>query len=104
MSRHTDANANADADADANADKKKNTKKKTIPNDFLLTNELIKYAKAKGVTSLITLNSFTEGFVLACQSKDYKYADFSATWKNWLRKAIDEGKIQKDPVYASENY
>lgn len=78
--------------------------KHAIPADFCLTDNLIAYAATKGIQDKKVLEGFTESFVLSCKSKKYKYADFDSTWKNWLRKDIDEGKIKPEPVRSTENF
>lgn len=97
--------------AQENNTKSSNTKssntrghKITIPENFKLDDELIKYAKTKGVTSLKTLNGFTEDFILSCKQHGYEYKDFHCTWKKWFRDAIDKGKIQKDPIRSEGDY
>jgi len=78
--------------------------KTLIPEDFKLDDELIKYAKTKGVTSLKTLNGFTEDFIDSCIQHGYEYKDFHCTWKKWFRGDIASGKIQKDPVRSKGDY
>jgi len=97
--------------AQENNTKSNNTKssnrrgnKTTIPKNFNLDDELIKYAQSKGIASLKTLNGFTENFILSCKQHGYKYKDFNCAWKKWFRDAIDEGKIQKDPVISKGDY
>jgi hypothetical protein len=79
-------------------------KGREIPDDFTLTDDLITYAEKKGIRNRKALENFTEGFVLSCKSKKYKYVDFAATWKNWLRDEISKGNIQPDPVITEGDY
>ena len=81
-----------------------NKRKRTIPGDFCLTEDLIAYAAKKGITNRKKLENFTEGFVLSCQAKQYKYANFGSAWKNWLRKEIEKGTLEIDPPIATDNF
>lgn len=78
--------------------------KHRIPKNFSLTDELITYAAKQNVKNRTVLESFTDSFITSCQSKGYKYADFNATWKNWLRRDIEQGKILPDPKRHEENF
>lgn len=69
-------------------------KKTTIPKNFCLTEQMIAYAKTKGITDKKQLENFTENFIGSCKAKGYKYVDFYSTWQNWLRKDIEEGKLK----------
>jgi len=75
-----------------------NTKKKLIPDDFSLTDQMIEYAKKKGVTDKRSLEKFTENFIGSCKAKGYKYVDFYIAWQNWLRDAIAGGKFKTAKV------
>jgi len=72
-------------------------KKNLIPENFHLDNELIKYAESKKVTDINVLETFTESFINSCKAKEYKYADFNATWKNWFRDSLEKGKFKTQP-------
>ena len=70
-------------------------RKTTIPTDFSLTDDLIAYASKQGIQDLKTLDGFTDRFVNQCKAKGYRYVDFKSTWKNWLRRDIEEGKLKE---------
>ena len=84
--------------------KKINKRKTTIPENFSLNNSMIEYAKKNGVTKRKALKKFTENFILQNKAKGYKYADHESAWKSWLRKAIDDGAIAKDPTTSEGDY
>lgn len=84
--------------------KKINKRKVTIPKNFCLSDSMIEYAKKNGVTKQRTLEIFTDNFILQNKAKGYKYVDHESAWKSWLRKAIDDGSIQKDPVRSEGDY
>lgn len=71
-------------------------KKTTIPKNFCLTDQMIEYAKKKGITDRQQLENFTENFIGSCKAKGYKYADFYSAWQTWLRGDIEKGKFKKD--------
>lgn len=71
------------------------SRKTRIPADFSLTDDLVAYAARLGVSDTRTLENFTDEFINSCKAKDYKYSDFGAAWKTWLRKKIEEGKMPK---------
>ena len=96
VSRHTNANTNAL--------KENNKRKTTIPENFCLSDSMIEYAKKNGVTKRKTLEKFTEKFILQNKAKGYRYVDHESAWKSWLRKAIDDGSIQKDPAPSEGDY
>ena len=57
-----------------------------------------------GVTKRKTLEKFTDNFILQNKAKGYKYVDHESAWKSWLRKAIDDGSIQKEPAFSEGDY
>lgn len=63
------------------------SKEVELPSNFYLTDEMKTYAKQKGFD--IDLDAFTDNFILKCQAHGYKYKDWIAAWKNWLRKEIE---------------
>lgn len=84
--------------------KKINKRKVTIPKNFCLSDSMIEYAKKNGVTKRKVLEKFTENFILQNKAKGYKYIDHESAWKSWLRKAIDDGAIAKDPATSEGDY
>lgn len=98
VSRHTKTKTNT------NVLKENNKRKVTIPKNFSLSDSMIEYAKKNGVTKRKTLEKFTENFILQNQAKGYKYIDHESAWKSWLRKAIDDGTIAKDPTTSEGDY
>ena len=98
MSRHTNTDTNTDIL------KENNKRKVTIPKSFCLSDSMIEYAKKNGVTKRKTLEKFTENFILQNQAKGYKYVNHESAWKSWLRKAIDDRTIAKDPTTSEGDY
>lgn len=68
-------------------------RKAAIPDDFPLTDDLACYARAKGIDDHRRIADWHEGFCLSARSGGYQYSDWSAAWKNWLRRDIDSGKF-----------
>lgn len=68
-----------------------------IPDDFALTDDLVAHAAKLGITNRKRLEQFTDDLVDQCRSKDYRYVDYKAVWRKWLRTDIREGRIAKDP-------
>jgi len=98
------AHTKTKTNTNTNVLKENNKRKVTIPKNFCLSDSMIEYAKKNGVTKRKTLEKFTEKFILQNKAKGYKYVDHESAWKSWLRKAIDDGSIQKDPVRSKGDY
>ena len=90
-SQNTDLNGQrADTNNTINNNKKRKGQKTSIPKDFKLEPQTIKYCTEKFPE--INLSEFIEHFVLQCQSHDYRYVDWQATFKNWIRRSEKQGK------------
>jgi hypothetical protein len=53
-----------------------------VPADWVPTSVDVAWAKAR--LPNLDVQAFTEGFVLSCRAKGYRYADVSAAWRRWL--------------------
>lgn len=69
-------------------------KKVPLPKDFCLIPEMTAYAKKIRYNGC--LNNFTEQIILSAQANGYKYKDWTATWKNWLRNDIKRNPDLQD--------
>jgi hypothetical protein len=65
-----------------------------VPSDWVPSSDDVAWARAKhpGLDVL----RFTEGFILSCQAKGYRYANVGAAWRRWL--ADPKGRLPLLPI------
>jgi hypothetical protein len=69
-------------------------KKVPLPKNFHTTPDMIAYAKEIGYLGIP--DEHTKTMILSSKAKDYKYKDWHAAWKTWLRNAIAKNpKLKK---------
>jgi 5-methylcytosine-specific restriction endonuclease McrA len=69
-------------------------KKVSVPKNFHTTPDMIAYAKEIGYLGIP--DEHTKTMILSSRAKDYKYKDWHAAWKTWLRNAIAKNpKLKK---------
>ena len=75
---------------------KKATIKTSVPEKFPVTNEMIEYARLKGLNNSIEkLESITEDFLNWHGARGNKFVDWNRAWQNWIKKHIEISKIRK---------
>jgi hypothetical protein len=86
-----------DTDTDTNIKEKfsfRFKKKVPVPKNFHTTPDMIAYAKEIGYLGIP--DEHTKTMILSSKAKDYKYKDWHAAWKTWLRNAIAKNpKLKK---------
>lgn len=83
--------------------KKQNQRKKPltdIPPDFCLNAKMIKHAEKQGVTDVRWLADFTDYFANKAPAGGYRYADWEAGWRTWLKNSIERGKAPTNNALA----
>jgi hypothetical protein len=92
-------------------ERKRNKENKTrgghsLPVDFKMTDDLKAWAEEKGYNRQLNLERETEKFLNYWQSNGKCKKDWSATWRNWIIKAVEfaeeKGKPAGKPFFSTE--
>lgn len=70
-----------------------------MPVDFVLTDQLINYAKLKHVDHIVEFESFKNHHA----AKGTTYKDWNAAWRTWIDKAVKFGNNSLRPVQKTEH-
>jgi len=77
---------------------KKGTRKNkvTLPGNYSLNEEHIRYAESKGFSKKLIKDEF-EGFLIRHRQMGSKFADWNAAWQRWVRNVVEwhPEKIEK---------